>query len=55
MQLNEFYKDFDRENLCRHRFEIIIDHSQILLLHCDKFRCYFDDVIEMIIQRMLKN
>ncbi len=45
MQLNEFYEDFDFENLRRHRFEIIIDHFQTLLLHLDKFRRRIDDII----------
>jgi hypothetical protein len=45
MQLNELYVDFDLENLRRHRFEAITDHSQTLLLYLDKLRRRIDDAI----------
>jgi hypothetical protein len=45
MQLNELYVNFDFENLRRHRFEIIVDHFQTLLLHLDKLRRRIDDAI----------
>jgi hypothetical protein len=45
MQLNELYVDFDFENLRRHRFKAITDHSQTLLLHFDKLRRRIDDTI----------
>jgi hypothetical protein len=45
MQLNELYVDFDFENLRRHRFEVIADHFQTLLLHLDKLRRRIDDAI----------
>jgi hypothetical protein len=53
MQLNKFYVDFDFENLRRHRFEVIIDHFQTLLLHLDKLRRCINDVIWSIMRRML--
>jgi hypothetical protein len=52
MQLNELYKDFDLENLRRHRFEAITDHSQTLLLHLDKFRRRVDDAVRTIMRRV---
>jgi hypothetical protein len=55
MQLNEFYKDFNLENLRRHDFEVIIDHFRTLLLHLDKLRRRVDDAIRAIMRRMLKD
>jgi hypothetical protein len=55
MQLNKFYEDLDLENLCSHCIKIIIDHSQILLLHLNKFRRDVDNVVQTFDRRMLNN
>jgi predicted transcriptional regulator len=41
--------------LRRHRFEVIADHFQTLLLHLDKLRRRVDDVIRTIMRRMSEN
>ncbi len=55
MQLNEFHKDFNLKNLRRHYFEIIIDHSQTLMLHFNELRRHVDDVVRTFVRRVLND